>query len=69
MSFQVRHFTITFKSSERQNIVYGEKVEIALEVPLSMQAELASPLGEMSARNFITSPLWGYELLVREKWR
>ena len=54
---------------ERQNIVYGEKVEIALEVPLSMQAELASPLGEMSARNFITSPLWGYELLVREKWR
>lgn len=54
---------------ERQNIVYGEKVEIALEVPLSMQAELASPLSEMSARNFITSPLWGYELLVREKWR
>ena len=53
----------------RQNIVYGEKVEIALEVPLSMQAELTSPLGEMSARNFITSPLWGYELLVREKWR
>ena len=53
----------------RQNIVYGEKVEIALEVPLSMQAELATPLDEMSARNFITSPLWGYELLVREKWR
>lgn len=54
---------------ERQTVNYGENVDIRLEVPCSMRAEISPALEEMKARGFLTKLNWSGESLVREKWR
>lgn len=54
---------------DRQNAVYGADVELKLEVPLSMRAEISPSLEEMKARGFLTKLAWGEENEVFERFR
>lgn len=52
----------------RQSVVYGEQVEITLEVPLSISGAIAPQLEEMLAREFLSKLIWGGAVLVRPRW-
>lgn len=56
-------------TEDRQSVSYGEQVETALEVPCGMSGVIATQLGEMLARGFLTRLAWNKESIVRPKWR